>query len=275
MSTFNKLSVSLAAAALALPVTLPADTVIELNSHHEAATFMSNGKKARINTRGKSEYMIVDFASRTIYAVRPDEHQVINLNKSVPALSDNEPPEMKLAFVPSGNGPVVAGYATKSYRYSADGQDCGTIHASKEALNGTSIGSMLDAMNDMAENTRKSLGGFAAVIPPCQLASMSLGTQVSRIGAPLQTLNTHGEIQSAVDSIRKNVDVDAHNYELPADYQPADNGDRVADARKMNPEPDQPQHQEMIRQLQRSGRLPPDAVEQMQRYREMMRQRQW
>ena len=279
MKTFHPLTATLAAAVLAWPITLLADTVIELKSNSEAATFMSNGKKARINTSDKSDYMIVDFASNTIYSVMPDERQIINLNQSVPELSSNEAPEVKLAFIPVGDGPVVAGYATKSYRYSADGEDCGTIHASKAALDGTSIGSMLDAMNDMAENARKALGGFAAAIPPCQQASVSMGSQVSRIGAPLQILDAHGKVQRTINKISKNVTVDASVYDLPADYQSASMADKISDAQKMNSKMDQlqkrtPEMQQMMRQMQETGRLPPEAMEQMQRYQEMMQQQQ-
>ena len=150
MKSSNHLTAVVTAVTLALPVTLLADTVIELDSNQETSTFFSNGKKARINIHGKSDYMIVDFASKAIYAVRPDERQIINLNQAAPAISSNKPPEVKLAFTPAGNGPVIAGYTTKSYRYSANGEACGTIHASKAAMDGTSIGSMYDVMNDMA-----------------------------------------------------------------------------------------------------------------------------
>lgn len=277
MKIFHPITTTMAAVALALPITLLADTVIELNSNAEAATYMSNGKKARINSSGKSEYLIVDFASNTIYAVKPDDRQIINLNETVPSLSSNEAPEVRLTFVPTGNGPVIAGYATKSYNFSANGENCGTIHASKEALNGTSISDMLDAMNEMADNARKALGGFAAAIPPCQQANMSLGTQVSTIGAPLQTLDADGHVQRSINKITKNVDVDASVYVLPADYQSSSMADKITDAQTMNSNMDhlqkhEPQMKEMMRQMQESGRMPPEAMEQMQRYQERMQQ---
>ena len=279
MTIFHKLTATLTAAALALPVTLLADTVIELNSDNNAITFMSNGNKARINTSGKSDYMIVDFASKAIYAVSPDQHRIINLNQSVTALSDNAPPEVKLAFTPTGNGPVIAGYATLSYRYSANGEFCGTVQASKAALDGTSLGDMLEVMNEMAKNARKALGGFAAVIPPCRQADMSLGSQVSNIGVPMQTVDTHGQVQRSINKISKNVNVDASNYVLPADYQAVNVADKINKARQSNPDMEQlqshaPQMQEMMHQMQQSGRLSPQAMEQMQRYQQMLRQQQ-
>jgi hypothetical protein len=279
MNISHKLAVIMTTVALVLPVTLLADTVIEINSNNEATTFMSNGKKARINTDGNSDYMIVDFASKTIYAIRPKEHQIINLNQSVPALSSNAPPDVTLAFFPSGDGPVIAGYPTKSYRFSADGENCGTIRASKEALNGTSIGSMLKVMNEMAENARKALGGFAAAIPACQQANMSLGSQVDYLGAPLQILDAQGQVQRSITKISKDVDVDASNYEMPAQYQTVHMSDKIKDAQQMNSNMDQlqkhaPQMKEMMRQMQETGRLPPEARAQMQRYQEMMEQQQ-
>lgn len=277
MRPVRNLTALMATVALALPATLLADTVIELDNNNEASTFMSNGKKARINTRGKSDYMIVDYSNNAIYAVMPDQRQIINLNQSVPALSSNRAPEVKLAFAAAGPGPAIAGYATESYRFSANGENCGTIHASREALNGTSIGSMLDAMHEMAENHLKSLGGFAAAIPPCQQARMSLAKQVSRIGAPLQTLDAYGQVESRITRISKNVSVAAGSYDLPADYKNVSMADKITDAQKMHSNMDQlqkhePQMQEMMRQMQQSGRLPPEAMEQMQRYQERMQQ---
>jgi hypothetical protein len=279
MTIFHKLTATLTAMALALPVTLLADTVIELNSDTDAITFMSNGSMARINTSGKNEYMIVDFARKAIYAVSPDQRQFINLNQSVTALSDNAPPEVNLAFTPTGNGPVVAGYATRSYRYSANGEYCGTVQASKEALDGTSIGDMLDVMNEMAKNARKALGGFAAVIPPCRQADMSLGSQVNNIGVPMQTIDTHGQVQRSINKITKNVNVDASNYVLPPDYKAVNVADKINKAQQTNPDMDQlqnraPQIQGMLHQMQQSGRLSPQAMERMQRYQEMLQQQQ-
>lgn len=278
MKPIRNLTTIMTTMALALPATLFADTVIELNGNNEAMTFISNGNKARINTRGKNDYMIVDYTSRAIYAVRPDERQIINLNQSIPRLGSSKPPELRLALTAAGNGPVVAGYATQSYRLSADGENCGTVHASKEVLNGTGIGDMLDVMNEMAENARKALGGFAAVIPPCRQAQMSLGSQVDRIGAPLLTVDAHGQVQSEIRSIRKNVSISADSYALPAEYQSAGVADKVMDTQQINTNVEQPQKhapqvQDRMRRMQQSGRLPPQALEQIQRYREMLQQR--
>ncbi len=260
-------------------LSVSADTVIELHSDDAQVQLLSNGKKARINTRGKEEYMLVDYARNNIYTVMPDKKQYINVSEPIPSMSSKQPPAIHLNITPAGNGPVIAGYPTSAYKLSANGTKCGTLYSSKEALKGTSVEDLFGAMKKMADNHRKSLGGFAAAIPPCQLARMELGSKVRKIGAPMKTINTEGHVQSEIIKINKNATVKPSYYDIPANYEKVSMTDTIQKAQRSNQQMDRmqqqmPQMRQMMQQMQESGQLPPEAMEQMQRYQQMMQNQQ-
>jgi hypothetical protein len=265
-------TITLISTLVILPVaTAHADTVIEFINADSKSQFLTNGKMARINTRGKDDYMLVDFDKNTIYAVSPDNRQIINISNSIPSISGLEPPPLRLSITPEGNGPEIAGYSTTKYRFSANGEYCGSIFASRDALKGTAIEDMLNTMKTMADNHKQSLGGFAAAIPLCQLARIDLAEKLPEIGAPMRTLDKDGEIDTEVTMILKDADVATHYYALPADYKMVAMGEQVESVQNENSETDNqrrnmPEMQRMMNDMRRSGQVPPEAMEQMRRY---------
>ena len=74
---------------LALLISTPvrADTVIEFKNQNNESQFLTNGKMARVNTRGTDDYFLVNFDKNTIYSVTPEKKQINNVSDSVPSLS--------------------------------------------------------------------------------------------------------------------------------------------------------------------------------------------
>lgn len=267
-----------ALASLIAATAVSADTVIELKNEDNKTQFLTNGKMARINTRGNDEYMLINFKTKTIYAVTPETRQIVNVSNSMPSLSGVKPPSIRLSIKPVGGGPKIAGYNTRKYRLSADGEYCGAIYASKDALRGTAIESMFDTMKTMADNHRKSLGGFAAAIPACQMAKIQLAEKLPEIGAPMRTTDKKGHIDTEITMILKNAGVDPHNYSFPPGYKKVSMGEKIekalADSQQMDrTQKNRPEMQRMMREMQQSGQIPPEALEQMRRYQDMMQQR--
>ena len=262
-----------------LAVSAHADTVIEFINDNSKSQFLTNGKMARINTRGQDDYILVDFGKNAIYTVTPETRQITNVSDSIPSISGLKPPPLSLSITPEGSGPNIAGYNTRKYRFSANGEYCGSIFASKEALKGTAIESMYNTMKTMADNHKQSLGGFAAAIPVCQLARMDLADKLPEIGAPMRTLGKDGEVETEVTMILKEAPVDANYYALPADFKMVAMGEEIEKAQQQSRQMDRlkrnnPEMQRMMEEMRRSGRVPPEAMEQMRRYQEMMRQQQ-
>jgi len=264
--------------AFMLGATAYADTVIEFKNQNSKSQFLTNGKMARINTRGTDEYMLVNFNKSTIFSISPEKKQIINVSDSIPSISGVKPPPIRLKLTPAGKGPAIAGYNTKKYRLAANGEYCGSIFASREALKGTAIEHMFDTMKAMADNHRQSLGGFAAVIPVCRLAQMELADKLREIGAPMRTLDQDGRIETEITMILKNAPVEAHNYAFPAKYEMISIGEKIESVQKDSPQMDNlqrnmPEMQRMMREMRQSGQVTPEAMEQMRRYQEMMQQR--
>ena len=138
-----------------------ADTVIEFKYDNKKSQFLTDGTKARINSRGTDEFMLVNFNSNTIYTVDPEKKQVFNLrdlSNSMPLISGFEPPKVRVDIKPSGNGTQIAGFNTKKYRLSANGDYCGTIYASKDALKGTAVEKAAEAWRVIGDKKEPVMG---------------------------------------------------------------------------------------------------------------------
>lgn len=272
-----KIKLFVIAALLSGTATVSADTVIEFKYDNNKSQFLTNGKKARINTRNTDDFMLANFNSNTIYTVSPEKKQVFNLSSSFPTISGFEPPKVRVDIKPAGKGPDIAGYNTNKFRLSANGEYCGTIFASKDALKGTAIETMLDTLKAMADSQLKSLGGFAAVIPDCQMARLRLAEKLAYIGAPMRVIDIEGNVHSEITRIIKNARVEPHNYSIPKNYHNVSLDEKIEQAKQDGRQQQKAQlskseMQRMIREIRRGGRLSPEEKEQIRRYREMMRQ---
>ena len=258
--------------------TAPADTVIEFNYDNTRSQFLTDGKMARINSRGTDDYMLVNFNTSSIYSVAPEDKQITNLSSSISSISLLKAPSIRLDIKPAGPGPVIAGYNTTKYRLSANGDYCGTLFASKEALKGSAIENMFGTLKTMADNHLESLGGFAIVIPTCQLARMRLVEKLQYIGAPMRVLDIEGNIDSEITMINKNAGVAPHDYSLPTNYKKVSMYERIdqilSSSTKTEHKPRTKTELRLkMRELQRKGKLTPEEREQIKHYREMLRQR--
>ena len=257
--------------------TAPADTVIEFNYDNTRSQFLTDGKMARINSRGTDDYMLVNFKTSSIYSVAPEDKQITNLSSSISSISLLKAPSIRLDIKPAGQGPVIAGYNTNKYRLSANGDYCGTLFASREALKGSVIENMFGTLKTMADKHLESLGGFAVVIPNCQLARMRLAEKLQYIGAPMRVLDIEGNIDSEITKIIKNAGVEPQSYALPANYKKVSMYERIDQILSSSTKTEQKPRtktelRQKMRELQRSGRLTTEEREQMKHYREMLRQ---
>jgi hypothetical protein len=271
--------ITLCSALAFLLTTSPAsaDTVIEFKYSDTTSQFLTNGNMARINSRGTDDYKLVYFKTGTIYSVTAGDKQITNLSSSIPSINGIKPPSIRVDIKPAGPGTVIAGYNTNKYRLSANGEYCGTLFASRDALKGSAIENMFGTLKTMADNHLESLGGFAALIPTCQLARIQLVEKLRHIGAPMRVLDTKGNIDTEITSIIKNASVDPHNYSFPANYRKVSMDEKIdqvlSSSTQTEPKPkSKAELRSMMRDLQRSGKMTPEAREQMRRYREMMRQ---
>ena len=261
---------------------LQAATVIEVQSSNDLATVVTDGQFARMNMSG-SEYVIVDYKKQTVKVVNPQKQEVMLLAADKTATGNNGP-LVRTAINKLGAGIKVAGYPTQKYSYSANGRPCGVIYGSRDVYQQQGIKELLDAMEVMIEQQRAALGGFASLIDDCTLADMNVNDHVKTIGVPMRT-EKNGRVETEIKSIKQDVAIAPDTFVIPASYKTLTIQDPLkAASQGMANKPPQmqrrntqnmpPQAQEMMRQMQQSGRLTPEMMEQMRRNQEMMRQYQ-
>ena len=245
-----------------------ADTVVEFKYQNARSQLLTNGKMARINTRGTDDYMLVNFDNNDVYSVTPGNKQIFNVSDSMPSISGILSPQIRIKLKPLGKGPAVAGYPTTRYRLSANGDYCGSIYASREALQGSDVESVLDSIKAMADNHRQSLGGFAALVPVCQMAQIGLADKLHKIGAPMRVVDKEGRTESEITKILKNARVESHYYTYPANYKSVSITDKLEDLLKQSLQSDSTQKKEVDRKRMKQTRsqLPPQAMDERWRY---------
>lgn len=260
-------------------LSVSADTVIEFKYNNTMSQLLTNGKMARINSRGSDDYMIVDFNTGTVFSVITKDKQITDLSSLVPSISGFETPEVRLDIKAVGPGPMIAGYKTKQYRMSSGGEHCGTVFASVDALSGSTIEHMFGALKTLADSHLESLGGFAMVLPSCDLAKIRLVEKLRTIGAPMRILDTEGETESEITNIIKQAGVNPNDYAFPPSYRMVSMDERIDHVLSRNTQTEskpisRAEIQYEMRELRRKGMLTAEEREQMRRYREMLRHRQ-
>ncbi|MBL4762512.1 MAG: hypothetical protein JKY93_07430 [Gammaproteobacteria bacterium] len=262
--------------AVLLSASVSADTLVKIkNEQGKTASFMSNGQYGRMHTAGEDSYMIIHYASQRIQVIIPAQGQVLDMSGAMPDLGlasmgmAGKAAEKITMRVKAINGsPKIAGYVTRAYQLSANGENCGTLYASKAAMNDSGMRKMFNVMRNMMEKSQQSMAAFAGMLTQCQRAQMSISDNLSRLGAPLRMQDSRGHIQSEVLSITKNAKLPVGTFTIPASYKvvnlagPMKQGQAV----KNNAMPDMGK---MLQQMQKSGRMTPEMIKQMKQMQEM------
>ena len=260
-------------------VSLSADTIVTIkNEKGQKTSFMSDGKQGRMDTGDGDSYMIINYANQSIQVVMPSKSQVLDMSDGMPGMGMNvgKPPEkirMKIKAV--GIGPKIAGYPTKTYRLSAKGENCGTLYTSKAAMNDSGMKKMFSAMRNMAEKSRQSMGALAGMMTKCQQAKLSMADTANVIGAPLRTIDKQGRVLSEVMSINKKAKLPAGTFTIPANYKVVSMADKMSEgqAARSKAMGGMPDMGKMMQQMQKSGRMTPEMIEQMKQMQEMYQQK--
>ena len=262
-----------------------AGTVIEIQNNNEDMSIMTDGQRVRMNMSG-ADYVIVDYKNKNVSVVDPQKQQVMQLNVDEVA-KGNSAPLVRTSVKRLSSGQMIAGYKTQKYSYTANGKSCGVIYGSADAYQVRDIKALLGAMKTMLEKQRAALGGFAAFVDDCTLADLQVVDHVNTIGMPMRT-EKNGRVESEVKSINVDVALPANTFVIPANYRNVTMQDEMKAATKdivnaqqqiqqrgyYGQQGQQPQVQQMARQMQQSGQMTPEMMEQMRRSQEMMRQYQ-
>lgn len=250
-----------------------AGTVIQIQKGHELSTILTDGKQARMNM-GATDYAIVNYENESVKVVDPQKARVMWL-KAEDIPSGNKVENIQTSIKHLGAGPVVAGFKTQKYAFSAKGRSCGVIYASKEALNVNGVENLLNALKTMLEKQQAMMGGFVSMMDDCLRADIALSDHVKTIGVPLLKTD-NGTVDFEVKSIQSNVNLPPDTFVVPATYRTVTANDEMQRTSKnrvnlqQKVQQYQPQIQQMVQQMQQSGQISPQAMEQLRRVQGMM-----
>ncbi len=200
------------------------NTVIESKDDGGAVSKISiDGDWARFdNTEGgKDGYMLVNSRAQKYYMVVPAEHAIIEFSADKDK-KNKVKQKIEVDLKDLGDGPRVAGFATRKYELTANGQPCGSVLMSQQAAKIDDIGKLLSAMgglNPEAFMPEEMLPGVQRMTDPCDLAEMHLEDKdLIKPGFPMKSLNPKGKIENEVISIDDNAKLKPELFDLPKDY---------------------------------------------------------
>lgn len=236
--------------------------------------FLSDGKMGRLNTGNGKTYMIVDYASRSMKVVMVQQQQVLDLGDAISAPDPSGPAADKpvLTFEAEGDGPVVAGYPTKQYKLLVNGEFCGQIFGSTQALEDSGLDRMFNVLRTVAARSSRAVAGVSA----CKRGKINLFDQFASIGAPLRTLDEKGQAETEVTGIQTGAKLAPDTFVIPREF-------KVVSAEQMKQaeaqlraglqkmQENMPEMERKLAEMQKNGKVSPETVEKL---KQLMKQYQ-
>jgi len=257
--------------ALLLGHTAIADVQFEIRDFSGRTSLASsNGDRSRIDNVGMSGYAIVDHSSGEFLIVDTERKEILatNLGNGGVVVGGES---ISVSLEDRGSGQKIAGYATRKFRFLANGEDCGTIYGSRKLIQNDRVRAMLDAMRGMQTVSRRMTAGLSSVLPLCQRASMQLSGTVDSAGMPMRVLDAGGKALSEIVSVDTDKSLPADYYQLPAGMNKVDMNQKMNQAAEQMP--NMPDMNQMMEQMQQGGaQMTPEMQQQMEQLQKMLKQ---
>lgn len=236
--------------------------------------FLSDGKMGRLNLAAGKTYIILDFANQGMRGVLPERREVLDMSGEIPSLGFGGPAPSKTALTvePEGEGPEVAGYETQQYKLSVNGEFCGTVFASTDAMQDTGLDQMFSALQRVAERTSKTMAGLQSAMTPCQRGKTNTFDHIARIGAPLRSLDEKGKVDVEVTRIQTDFDLPPDTFDIPSEYKVVTVADKMKEVQAQlrsqlqQLQSNMPETEKKLAELQKSGKLSAESVEKLKRF---------
>lgn len=206
---------------------------------------------ARVDTERKGLYTLIDLKKNKMFLIHTEKKEIVERNLHVPSDSTlpegmQLPPETPVKdakLVEKEEGPEIAGYATKHYQITADGEICADSYLSASAAEVAYLKGFLKVMEDMSMPPKEMI----TRMPACTQAQLKMKAEFFEKGLPLRSVSEDGSVTYEIKSIKTDVDVPADTFELPVGYK------------VMTEEDMQKKMQEMMHQRKGDQMPPPGA----------------
>ncbi len=216
---------ALTLACLTPPAALAGILITSQEADQGRSEVAISGDWARIDHDGWPIYMLIDLNGKRVYAVSPQDHQIVDLTTPPPAPSEHAAeaiakvgrPEATLERIE--DGPVIAGYATTRYRVSVDGHYCYDEYLALGPLEDPLIRRFVRALS-LASQTEPDTALEIAIDPSriCQAADNLVDDQYPTLGIPMRTVAEDQSIIHRITAIHHAKDFAPDFFELPGDY---------------------------------------------------------
>lgn len=135
------------------------------------------------------------------------------------------------------------------------------------------MGHIFGAMQKMMAQAQSYAKAFNSNTEPCKMADRRITGKIQEIGMPLRAMDKNGALESEVTRIEKNAKLPPGAFSFPNNYE-VQNVAQMQRGAQQQMQRQMPQMEQMLKQMQESGNLPPEAMEQLERARKMMQQQQ-
>lgn len=226
-------------------------TEIEANGHR--TQLFVDGSKGRMDGV-EGGYMLVNSQTNKLYLVAPKHGQAVDISSYLGKAAAR--PGAKTRFKPAGNGPSIAGYATKRYNYTVGEQFCGSVYTSKQALADSGAKVLVQAMERIGARSRAANGDAGS----CGRGRDNVVKVIASLGLPMRITASNGTVESEVVRVDTNARPPAGGFELPAGIKVRDGAQIEAMAKKYGPQIDS-----MMQKAEESGQLSPQMMDKLRR----------
>ncbi len=185
-----------------------------------ASEISIDGERARFHGAKENDgYLLADFKTQKFHMVVPSERIVVEFS---PGRKKTDKPKADVALEEIGEGPKVAGYATRKYELIADGKSCGFVLLSEQMTKIKDVDKLLSAtagLNPEAFMPKEMLQAFQGMNDPCVMAETELAEKhFAKLGFPMKSLDSEGKTRREVVSVEENVELEPELFELPEGY---------------------------------------------------------
>lgn len=245
--------------ALALSFSTQAATLLE-SQYPEGMTsrIYIDHNRARFDMPGQEGKVVIDLDKNTMHLIIDAERMVINMSQALKASKDKTIKQPGLEIRTKGNGPTIAGYATKEYEEYVDGDYCGTVYNSKTAMQELGIDKFARAFTAMAEEINSLFSSMPInpadqFLDKCERADISFSYKMQEVGFPLKSLDQNRQQDSLVTKIDKSASLPANAFAIPKGYKVTTAQNFMNDMMQKIPE--------NLQNMMQS--IPPEALENM------------
>jgi hypothetical protein len=210
--------VALAVSVLALG-SAQAATLVEVKHAEGLSRIYHEGPAARMEMPGERGFVLIDTSKQTLFVVMSEQRMALDMSDTLKSDAPGTGSPIDASFNKEGGGPTIAGYRTYRYSYSVQGTRCGTVFASKEALDHAGMQDLFAMMDRMAGQAEAVMRTFTTSSDPCQQADHRLGEKVQSVGAPMRVLDPRGTLVSEITRIDRNASLPPNAFSIPPGYR--------------------------------------------------------